>query len=52
MNPYMGFFKRIWAAIKFIFRPQLCGFGHWAECLVSKEQVKEIKDMCNEFLED
>ena len=49
MSHYQGFFKRVWAAIKYIFGSRSQG---WAEALLLKEQAIELRDICNEYLED
>ena len=47
MNNYDNIFKRIWTAIKYIFRKS-CKYGHFCECLIHKDNVQELIDILEE----
>jgi len=51
LSPYLGFFKRIWVAIRYVF-----GFdyrrGHWNCCMVNEKHARMIIKYCNAYLND
>lgn len=49
LNRYR-FFKRLWLAIKYLFAYK-CEFGHWDCVLMSGENVKKLRDLCDRHLE-
>lgn len=51
LNPYFGFWKRLWVGIKYIFGYSYKG-GHWNSCLVSEDNARTIIKYCNKFLDD
>jgi len=49
---YYGFFKRLWYGLKYIFGyKSKYGYGHFDETLLGYHQVKELKDLCDKWLE-
>ena len=45
------FFGRIWNSIKYIFGYN-CKYGHFEEVVLDVEQVKQLKEICDNFLSD
>jgi hypothetical protein len=50
MRHSYGFFRRVWVAIKYIFRSSPCGYGHWNETIVEPSQAQEMIDICEDFI--
>lgn len=46
-----SFFKRLWAGIKYIFGHK-SRYGQFDEVILDNEQVKQLRDFCNEWLEE
>lgn len=51
LNQWRQPWKRIWVAIKYIFGFK-CRYGHWDCWTLDPEEVKRLRDMCNEFIEN
>jgi len=51
LSPYLGFFKRIWVAIKYVFGVDYRR-GHWNSCMVDEEHARMIIKYCNAYLRD
>jgi hypothetical protein len=48
LNPFLGFFKRLWTGIKYILGRQ-CDFGHFDCILLTKE---EFENMIDDYIEE
>ena len=51
MRRYGGFFRRVWAALRYIFTDTPCGFGYWNCCIVNKETAAQLHSMLSDYLE-
>lgn len=45
---YKGFFKRLWTAIKYLFKDR-CGSGHWDTIIISPEKADQIIQILNTY---
>lgn len=44
LNRHFGFFRRIWLAIKYVFRPTAaCSWGNWASTLINQTNAFKLK---------
>ncbi len=51
INNYLGIFKRLFIAFKYVFSPlKINRTGDFAEVLCSPEDVLQLKDFCNKYL--
>lgn len=50
LNPYFGFFRRLWLAIKYIFGFK-SKYGHFDETVLMHDQLKQIRGLCDRFLQ-
>jgi hypothetical protein len=50
LNPYHGFFGRLWLAVKYLFGHR-CRYGHWDEATLMGDEVRKLRDLCNRHLE-
>lgn len=51
MRSGRGFFRRVWTALRYIFKPQdCCNFGGWTDTLVRHEDVRAIQRLTEEYL--
>ena len=48
---HRSMFKRIWTAVKYIFKHK-SRFGDWDETMLETKDVKRLKNLCERFLED
>lgn len=46
LSSYLGFWKRIWHAVRYVFGISKCG---WAEIMLDEEKVSQVLDICNEY---
>lgn len=45
MNPYLGFWKRLWVGIKYILGIQ-SKYMHWNVCVIREEQIDNLIELC------
>ena len=50
LSQSLGFFKRLWRAVKYVFGYE-CKYGHWDETLLTANEVKKLRDLCDRHLE-
>jgi hypothetical protein len=43
--------KRLWTAIRYIFKATPCQFGYWSCAIVDEDQAAEIRDLMTEYIE-
>jgi len=53
MIPNLGFWGRIKAAFRYIFKPyDMCNFGGWTECLVKDENISELEELIQNYKDE
>ena len=53
MIPNLGFWGRIKAAFKYIFKPyDMCNFGGWTECLLTDKSVDELEGLIQDYRDE
>lgn len=50
LNPYHGFYRRLWLGLKYIFGFSTCAYGHFDEVILMHDQLEQLKDLCERFL--
>jgi hypothetical protein len=50
MNHYLGFFKRVWVAIKYIFGSTSCKNLHWDCIVLGVDQAKQMNQIISTFI--
>lgn len=51
LSHYTKWYERFWLAIKYVFGYKH-NYGHWAETQLTGPEVKKLRDVCNEHLEE
>ena len=50
MSPDGGFFRRVWTAIRFVFKRTPCHYGYWNETIISPAQAKKLIEVSENYL--
>ena len=50
MSPDGGLFRRVWTAIRYVFKRTPCRFGYWNETIVSPVQAKKLIEVSKNYL--
>jgi len=51
LSPYLGFWKRIWVAIKYI-AGKYTKYSHWNTTMIRVEDAREIAKYCERYISD
>ena len=51
MSHHLGFFKRIWAALRYVFKGTPCEYGKWNETIVDPDQAEKLKVLIDIYLD-
>lgn len=49
LSTWKGFFRRLWAAIRYVFGYR-SRYGHWDSIMIDVKQAKELLDFITKFL--
>lgn len=47
LNTYKSWYQRLWDAIKYVFRPGICRYGHYDEVIIDPKQYDNIINIIN-----
>jgi hypothetical protein len=50
MRPYYPVWKRLWVAIRYLFKATPCNFGHWNNTIVNPGQARKMIDIAEKYL--
>ena len=51
MLSYKNVFKRLWTAIKYVCGYK-CKYGYYDEIILGKDKIKQLRDLCDSFLNE